>query len=151
MQHLDDYPAVSQLGITLSSLGLGWIGEPAVAALIEPVLGQVVPPGTVHLVAFVPGFGFITSPHVVFGELAPETFAIQEAPRIALLVAPLMKFSYSYSCLASSSLTGQLTTSLASLEFRRHPIAREPTPKRRFGCSSRGPRRRDTSTSAGSR
>ncbi|WP_416841664.1 hemolysin family protein [Haloferax sp. DFSO52] len=94
VQNLDDYLAVSQLGITLSSLGLGWIGEPAVAALIEPVLGQFFPAETVHLVAFVLGFGFITFLHVVFGELAPKTFAIQEATRIALLVAPLMKFFY---------------------------------------------------------
>ena len=94
IQNLDDYLAVSQLGITLSSLGLGWIGEPAVAALIEPVLGQLLPAGMVHLVAFVLGFGFITFLHVVFGELAPKTFAIQEATRIALLVAPLMKFFY---------------------------------------------------------
>ncbi len=48
VENLDGYLAVSQLGITLSSLGLGWIGEPAVAALIEPVLGQVVPAGMIH-------------------------------------------------------------------------------------------------------
>ncbi|WP_227376350.1 hemolysin family protein [Haladaptatus halobius] len=94
IQNLDGYLAVSQLGITLSSLGLGWIGEPAVAALIEPVLGQVLPAGTIHLVAFALGFGFITFLHVVFGELAPKTFAIQEAERVAIFVAPLMKFFY---------------------------------------------------------
>ncbi|WP_435157513.1 hemolysin family protein [Haladaptatus sp. DFWS20] len=94
IENLDDYLAVSQLGITLSSLGLGWIGEPAVAALIEPVLGTFVPAGTLHLIAFALGFGFITFLHVVFGELAPKTFAIQEAARISLLVAPLMKFFY---------------------------------------------------------
>ncbi|RBI59693.1 cobalt transporter [halophilic archaeon] len=94
VQNLDDYLAVCQLGITLSSLGLGWIGEPAVAALIEPVLRSVVPTGTVHFVAFALGFGFITFLHVVFGELAPKTFAIQEAARISLMVAPPMKFFY---------------------------------------------------------
>jgi len=94
IENLDDYLAVSQLGITLSSLGLGWIGEPAVASLIEPVLGPYLPAGTLHLVAFGLGFGFITFLHVVFGELAPKTFAIQEAVRISLLVAPLMKFFY---------------------------------------------------------
>ncbi|WP_336023377.1 hemolysin family protein [Halobellus salinisoli] len=94
IENLDGYLAVSQLGITLSSLGLGWIGEPAVAALIEPVLGQLLPAGVIHLVAFALGFGFITFLHVVFGELAPKTFAIQEAERVALLVAPLMKFFY---------------------------------------------------------
>ncbi|GAA0244927.1 hemolysin family protein [Haladaptatus pallidirubidus] len=94
VDNLDDYLAVCQLGITLSSLGLGWIGEPAVAALIEPVLGSFVPEGTIHLVAFALGFGFITFLHVVFGELAPKTFAIQEAERISLLVAPPMKLFY---------------------------------------------------------
>ncbi|WP_101297120.1 hemolysin family protein [Halegenticoccus soli] len=94
IQNLDDYLAVCQLGITLSSLGLGWIGEPAVADLIEPVLGPLVPAGTLHLVAFALGFGFITFLHVVFGELAPKTFAIQEATRISLIVAPPMKFFY---------------------------------------------------------
>lgn len=94
IKNLDGYLAVSQLGITLSSLGLGWIGEPAVAALIEPILGEVLPAGAIHLVAFALGFGFITFLHVVFGELAPKTFAIQEAERVALLVAPLMKFFY---------------------------------------------------------
>ena len=94
IENLDGYLAVSQLGITLSSLGLGWIGEPAVAALIEPILGQLLPEGTIHLVAFALGFGFITFLHVVFGELAPKTFAIQEAERVALFVAPLMKFFY---------------------------------------------------------
>ena len=94
VKNLDGYLAVSQLGITLSSLGLGWIGEPAVAALIEPVLGELLPAGTIHIVAFTLGFGFITFLHVVFGELAPKTFAIQEAERVAILVAPLMKFFY---------------------------------------------------------
>jgi CBS domain containing-hemolysin-like protein len=91
---LDGYLAVSQLGITLSSLGLGWIGEPAVASLIEPVLGGLLPEEVLHLAAFALGFGFITFLHVVFGELAPKTLAISEATRIALVVAPLMKFFY---------------------------------------------------------
>jgi len=94
MDNLDDYLAVTQLGITIASLGLGWIGEPAVAALIEPVAGQVLPSGVVHLVSFAVGFGTITFLHVVFGELAPKTIAIAQAERIALLVAPPMKFFY---------------------------------------------------------
>jgi len=94
LDSLDDYLAATQLGITVASLGLGWIGEPAVAALIEPVLAPVVPPGTVHLVAFGIGFSVITFLHVVFGELAPKTIAIAEAERLALLVAPPMKFFY---------------------------------------------------------
>ncbi|WP_135825715.1 hemolysin family protein [Halorussus ruber] len=94
IQNLDDYLAVTQLGITISSLGLGWIGEPAVAALIEPFLGSVLPGNLVHLVAFAVGFGFITFLHVVFGELAPKTIAIAQAERVSLLAATPMKFFY---------------------------------------------------------
>ena len=91
---LDDYLAVTQLGITLASLGLGWAGEPAVASLLEPVLGPVLPPDILHLVSFALGFGLITFLHVVFGELAPKTIAIARAERIALLVAPPLKLFY---------------------------------------------------------
>ncbi|MFC4987913.1 hemolysin family protein [Saliphagus infecundisoli] len=94
LENLDDYLAVTQLGITISSLGLGWIGEPAVAALVEPVLGPLLPEGLLHLVAFAIGFGTITFLHVVFGELAPKTIAIARAERVALLVAVPMKFCY---------------------------------------------------------
>jgi CBS domain containing-hemolysin-like protein len=92
--NLDDYLAATQLGITIASLGLGWLGEPAVAALIEPVLAPVLPASLIHLVAFALGFGAITFLHVVFGELAPKTIAISEAERLALLLAPPMKLSY---------------------------------------------------------
>jgi CBS domain containing-hemolysin-like protein len=94
VENLDDYLAVTQLGITIASLGLGWIGEPAVAALIEPVLAPLLPSSVLHLVAFAIGFGVITFLHVVFGELAPKTVAIARAERIALLVAPPMKLFY---------------------------------------------------------
>jgi CBS domain containing-hemolysin-like protein len=92
--NLDDYLAVTQLGITISSLGLGWIGEPAVAALIEPVLASVLPASALHFVAFAIGFSFITFLHVVFGELAPKTIAIARAEQISLFVAAPMKFFY---------------------------------------------------------
>jgi len=94
MGSLDDYLAVTQLGITLASLGLGWAGEPAVASLLEPLLGPVLPPDILHLVSFALAFGFITFLHVVFGELAPKTIAIARAERIALLVAPPLKLFY---------------------------------------------------------
>ncbi len=94
MANLDDYLAVTQLGITLASLGLGWAGEPAVASLIEPVLGPLLPGDLLHLVSFAIGFSFITFLHVVFGELAPKTIAIAEAERLSLFVAPPMKLFY---------------------------------------------------------
>ncbi len=91
---LDDYLAATQLGITIASLGLGWIGEPAVAALLEPVLGAILPETLLHIVAFALGFSIITFLHVVFGELAPKTIAIAQAERLALLLAPPMKVAY---------------------------------------------------------
>ncbi|MFC7141766.1 hemolysin family protein [Halosimplex aquaticum] len=94
LDNLDDYLAVTQLGITLASLSLGWIGEPAVASLIEPILGAVLPENLIHLVAVGIGFAFITFLHVVFGELAPKTIAIARAEQIALFVSPPMKFFY---------------------------------------------------------
>lgn len=94
LDNLDDYLAVTQLGITISSLGLGWIGEPAVAALIEPVLQPLVGPNAIHLIAFAIGFSVITFLHVVFGELAPKTIAIAQAERVSLFVAAPMKFFY---------------------------------------------------------
>jgi len=92
--NLDDYLAVSQLGITLASLGLGWIGEPAVAALLEPVLSSYLSSSTLHLVSFGVGFGVITFLHVVFGELAPKTIAIARAETLSLFVAPIMRIFY---------------------------------------------------------
>jgi CBS domain containing-hemolysin-like protein len=94
MANLDDYLAVTQLGITIASLGLGWIGEPAVASLIEPVLAPFLPTSLIHLVAFALGFSVITFLHVVFGELAPKTIAIAQAERLSLFVAPPMRFFY---------------------------------------------------------
>jgi len=92
---LDAYLAVCQLGITISSLGLGALGEPAVAALIEPLLEPLgIEGGTLHFIAFVIGFSIISFLHVVFGELAPKTVAIQSAEGTSLLVAPFMKFFY---------------------------------------------------------
>jgi CBS domain containing-hemolysin-like protein len=94
MEQLDDYLATTQLGITIASLGLGWAGEPAVASLLEPILAPVLPSGLLHLVAFAVGFTVITFLHVVFGELAPKTLAIQRAERMSLLVAPPMKLCF---------------------------------------------------------
>ncbi len=86
---LDTYLSICQLGITIASLGLGWIGEPAFAHLIEPLLAPLgIPEGTVHVVAFAAAFGIITFLHVVFGELAPKSLAIARAEGTSLFMAP---------------------------------------------------------------
>ena len=94
MGDLDNYLAVTQLGITLASLGLGWAGEPAIASLLEPALESVLPASLIHLVAIAVGFSIITFLHVVFGELAPKTFAIAQTERFSLYLAPPMKAFY---------------------------------------------------------
>lgn len=94
-QKLDSYLAVCQLGITISSLGLGALGEPAIATLIEPLLEPLgISGSTLHLIAFVIGFGIITFLHVVFGELAAKSFAIAKPEGTSRAVAPFMKFFY---------------------------------------------------------
>ena len=95
LRDLDGYLSVCQVGITMASLGLGWVGEPAVAHLIKPVLGaaNVTNERAVSIIAFVVGFAIITYAHLVFGEQAPKYFSIQRAERTALWISrPLRLF-----------------------------------------------------------
>jgi CBS domain containing-hemolysin-like protein len=86
--HIDRYLAACQLGITLASLGLGWLGEPAFAALIRPGLETVgLGAASSGLAAVIIAFTIITVLHVVVGELAPKSVAIQRAERTALSIA----------------------------------------------------------------
>lgn len=97
LQNITAYLSVSQLGITLASLGLGWLGEPAVASLISPVLIRwgVESPTLLTSISFVLAFSLISFMHVVFGELAPKSLAIQKAESMALWLArPMHKFYY---------------------------------------------------------
>ena len=92
---LDQYLAVCQLGITISSLGIGALAEPAIATLLEPVFEIVgVPDALVHPVAIAIALFIASFLHVVFGELAPKTLAIQKAEGTSLFVAPFMRFFY---------------------------------------------------------
>lgn len=94
--HLDAYLSVCQLGITLSSLGLGWIGEPAVSSLLMPLfyLFGIENSVLIHTVSLVAGFSFITFLHVIFGELMPKTISIQRSEAVVLALAPVMRFFY---------------------------------------------------------
>src|SRR5918994_7659472 len=92
--NLDAYLAVCQVGITIASLGLGALGEPAIATLIDPLLAPLVPERVVHTVAFAIAFGIITFLHVVFGELASKSIAIAKPEGTSQFVAPLMRFFY---------------------------------------------------------
>jgi CBS domain containing-hemolysin-like protein len=94
LRDLDNYIAATQLGITMSSLALGWLGEPALAHLIEPpveaVVGEWAAPAVAHGVAVGLAFTAITVLHIVFGELAPKTLALQASEPTALWVAAPM-------------------------------------------------------------
>jgi CBS domain containing-hemolysin-like protein len=90
--HLDQYISASQLGVTLCSLAIGWIGEPAVAELLAPLFGWL-PDPLLHVISFALAFGVITYLHIVVGELAPKYLAIQRALTLALWCAyPLHLF-----------------------------------------------------------
>jgi CBS domain containing-hemolysin-like protein len=91
--HLDTYIAATQLGITISSIGLGWIGEPALAHLLEPLFDRMMflPEGSRdairHPVSFAIAFSVITCLHIVFGELAPKSIALQRPDGTSLWTA----------------------------------------------------------------
>ncbi len=85
----DSYIAATQLGITMASIGLGWIGEPALASLIEPAVVWLPAPmaaATAHTIAVAIAFAIITALHIVLGELAPKTIALERSEATALVV-----------------------------------------------------------------
>lgn len=92
--HLDASLSVTQLGITLASLGLGWVGEPAVATLILPITHTIGLDDVIgHTISLALAFSIITGLHIVLGELTPKTMAIQNVEKIMLSVAlPMLVF-----------------------------------------------------------
>jgi CBS domain containing-hemolysin-like protein len=95
--NIDGYLAATQLGITLASLGLGWVGEPVVSKIILkifPVLGIHISPALAHDIALPLAFALITILHIVFGELAPKSIAIQRSDKTTLMVAYPLRFFY---------------------------------------------------------
>lgn len=93
--NLDGYLSACQLGITITALGLGWLGEPTVEKILHPVFQSLELPEAVSSgLSFVIAFVVITYLHVVVGELAPKTMAIRKSEEIALLTArPLILFT----------------------------------------------------------
>ncbi|HEY4553891.1 MAG TPA: hemolysin family protein [Bacillaceae bacterium] len=94
LSNLDGYLSATQLGITVTALGLGWLGEPTVQRLLTPLFENFqVPDKLAGILSFIIAFGSITFIHVVVGELAPKTFAIHKAEQITLsFAAPLILF-----------------------------------------------------------
>ncbi|GCE11462.1 hemolysin family protein [Tengunoibacter tsumagoiensis] len=97
IHHLDTYIAATQLGITLASLALGWVGEPALAHLIEPLFAWIGGPTAAtlsHTLAVIISFSLITAFHIIMGELVPKSIALQLSEETALFVArPLLIFA----------------------------------------------------------
>ena len=97
ISRLDGYLAATQLGITLASLGLGWIGEPVVSKIIINLMaltGVTIDPDLAHSIALPTAFIIITVLHIVFGELAPKSIAIQRSQRTVLVIAMPLQFFF---------------------------------------------------------
>ncbi|MEH7111115.1 hemolysin family protein [Neobacillus niacini] len=94
VSQLDEYLSACQLGITVTALGLGWLGEPTVERLFQPLFAVLpISAGVSHFISLVFAFAFVTFIHVVVGELAPKSVAIQKSEQVTLLFArPIMLF-----------------------------------------------------------
>jgi len=128
-RELDEYLAAAQFGITLASLGLGWVGEPAFAAQLESWLRfwleDDVATGLAHTVAFALAFATITFLHIVLGEQVPKYLAIQRAEPVGFTVAPLMRAFHVAFYPGTWVLTKVSNFVLRLLGVRRQPEATE--------------------------
>jgi CBS domain containing-hemolysin-like protein len=119
--HLDRYIAACQFGITLTSLGLGWVGEPAIAHLLEGVFDPESPLAgyiPTHALATVAAFSVITAMHIVLGELVPKSLSLQRAETMSMLYArPLTAFAIVFGWpVAALTWVGNAVLRLGGLE-----------------------------------
>jgi len=94
LSNLNGYISATQLGITMASLALGWIGEPVFAHILEAPLKDRVSEVTLHTISFAVAFTIITFLHIVLGELAPKTLALERAEKVALAISWPMEMFY---------------------------------------------------------
>lgn len=94
LENLNAYISATQLVITMASLALGWIGEPVFAYLLEAPLKGRVSEVTLHTISFAIAFSIITFLHIVLGELAPKTLALERAEKVALAISWPMEAFY---------------------------------------------------------
>ena len=96
LNHLDAYLSATQLGITLTSLGLGWVGEPYLAQMIQPLLFKmgVHSEAVIRTASFAVAFSTITFLHIVLGELAPKSLAIRKSVGVTLVIAAPLGWFY---------------------------------------------------------
>ena len=96
ISNLDAYLSACQLGITLASLGLGWIGEPFLARILQPLfaLASIESPGIIRATSFAIAFSVITFLHIVLGEQAPKILAIRKALATSIVISPPLRLFY---------------------------------------------------------
>ena len=100
ISNLDEYLSACQLGITITALGLGMLGEPTVKLMLNQYFTYFdITPSVASILSFIIAFTFVTFLHVVVGELAPKTIAIQKAEEITLLIRQTAYFILSTSCI----------------------------------------------------
>lgn len=123
--NLDSYLSANQLGITISSLALGFLGEPFVMALVYPVLSQVgIPAQAIYAISLTLAYVFFTFLHVVLGELVPKSIAIRKALVVTkVLAGPLHVFYKSFQwVIAFFNGTANL---ILKYVFRMEPVSEE--------------------------
>lgn len=127
IDELDEYLSATQLGITVASLGLGWVGEPAFARIIELGVGRPtwITPHASHVLSAILAFSLITFLHILFGELAPKSLAIRRAEASTLWVAAPMRWAYIFFYVPMRALNGasNLVLRLLGLEAEHHEVA----------------------------
>ena len=119
ISNLDEYLSACQLGITITALGLGWLGEPTVDQIIHPLLNSLhLPESVASVTSFILAFACVTFIHVVVGELAPKTLAIQKAERLTLIFArPMMLFyKIMYPCIKALNGSARFVVGLFGLK-----------------------------------
>jgi CBS domain containing-hemolysin-like protein len=119
VSNLDEYLSACQLGITITALGLGWLGEPTIKHILEPLFLEInIPASITHVLSLVIAFAMITFLHVVVGELAPKTLAIQKAEFVSLVTArPLIMFyKIMYPIIWALNGSARLTTRMFGLK-----------------------------------
>ncbi len=123
---LDDYLSATQLGVTVASLGLGWVGEPAFASLVESLFGKFGwSSAASHTASVACAFTLITFLHILFGELAPKSMAIRRAEQCLLAIATPLRWTYYIFYLPMSVLNGasNLLLRLIGLQPGHHEVA----------------------------
>lgn len=123
---LDNYLSATQLGVTVASLGLGWVGEPAFAALINRLVGETGwSARTSHTVSVAVAFGLITFLHILFGELAPKSMAIRRAEQCLLAIAAPLRWTYFLFYVPMMALNGasNLLLRMIGLQPGHHEVA----------------------------